>query len=230
LFFTNFSFAAHLRTELFLNKPRHIFNVFVVSQFVADCVVKSRSCSDEPSNILSFYIRMQELDAAAAEAARNVQFPFAAAMMNMFANMAVNSTMPSPDSARTAPNDPLRIVQSRHGSSNGGSETKSHTRSTETDSGGCRDGDGADETRTGETSDLNDRVNSASSFNCTACGSCGRSLETNVAELIDAAERRLASRLLLEVGRIEAKMDRRFDEILQRLNGPRRDVGSYDLD
>jgi hypothetical protein len=151
-------------------------------------------------------------------------------MMNMFANMAVNTGIPSQDAARFTPSDALRAVQNRQGSSNCGSETRRRPLSTETDASVCHSGGSADKACIANTSDLDRCANSASSGECTVCGSCGRSLETNVAELIDAAERRLASRLLVEVGRIEAKMDRRFDEILQRLNGPRRDAGFSDLD
>ena len=66
-------------------------------------------------------------------------------------------------------------------------------------------------------------------YSCHACG--GPSSNNNTAQLqeqlvqfVSAVEQRMTSRFLLEVDRIETKMDRRFDEILRCLSGHRVDA------
>jgi hypothetical protein len=170
-------------------------------------------------------------------ARRELPSPFASAMISMLANMAVDTTSSG-----------VRVTQSK----DQGPREKRHEQnsndvyvnSAEMPSSSLAPADsdvdvvvdvGRSDHAMFNPSDTSDNSSGRNSVQ-PQCAACGRDYllsesvgpEQRLSQLIAATERRLTSRFIAEISRIETKIDRRFDEILRRLSG--REAVSCDLD
>jgi len=178
----------------------------------------------------------QELEAAAGSARNEIPSPFASAMMSMFANMVVDNTSTSSGLIGTRSTELRPFEELRNNQDNGASSAmqRSLIIPPDTDVSVVSDVDHAAAAAAHTVFQHSGTSGSSSCMKSTQlhCAACGRDwsvgLEQRLAQLISATEQRLTSRFTAELGRIETKMDSRFDEILRRLSG--REAISCDLD